>query len=75
MFYMFSIYQTLVKYGVASTKNIWSNNKKDMEVVKILGPGDKINESIKKLYKLLKDELLNKKSILFDPLNLFTDTN
>ena len=72
---MFSIYQTLVKYGVASTKNIWSNNKKDMEVVKILGPGDKINESIKKLYKLLKDELLNKKSILFDPLNLFTDTN
>ena len=75
MFYMFSIYQTLVKYGVVSTKNIWSNNKKDMEVVKILGPGDKINESIKKLYKLLKDELLNKKSILFDPLNLFTDTN
>ena len=72
---MFSIYQTLVKYGVASTKNIWSNNKKDMEVVKILGPGDEINESIKKLYKLLKDELLNKKSILFDPLNLFTDTN
>ena len=72
---MFSIYQTLVKYGVVSTKNIWSNNKKDMEVVKILGPGDKINESIKKLYKLLKDELLNKKSILFDPLNLFTDTN
>ena len=75
MFYMFSIYQTLVKYGVVSTKNIWSNNKKDMEVVKILGPGDEINESIKKLYKLLKDELLNKKSILFDPLNLFTDTN
>ena len=72
---MFSIYQTLVKYGVVSTKNIWSNNKKDMEVVKILGPGDEINESIKKLYKLLKDELLNKKSILFDPLNLFTDTN
>ena len=72
---MFSIYQTLVKYGVVSTKNIWSNNKKDMEVVKILGPGDKINESIKKLYNLLKDELLNKKSILFDPLNLFTDTN
>ena len=72
---MFSIYQTLVKYGVASTKNIRSNYKKDMEVVKILGPGDEINESIKKLYKLLKDELLNKKSILFDPLNLFTDTN
>ena len=72
---MFSIYQTLVKYGVVSTKNIWSNNKMDMEVVKILGPGDEINESIKKLYNLLKDELLNKKSILFDPLNLFTDTN
>ena len=51
---MFSIYQALKKYGVATTKNIRSNNKKDVEVMKML---------------------LSKKSILFDPLNLFADTN
>ena len=75
MFYMFSIYQALKKYGVATTKNIRSNNKKDVEVVKMLGAGDEISESVKKLFKLLKDELLSKKSILFDPLHLFADTN
>ena len=46
---MFSIYQALKKYGVATTKNIQSNNKKDVEVVKMLGGGDEISESVKKL--------------------------
>ena len=71
----FFIYQALCKFGVASIKTSRSNNKKDVEVLKLLGPGDEINERSKKLFKLLKDELFNTKSIVFDPLKLFADPN
>ena len=67
----FSTYQALCKYGVAVTKTSRSNNKKNVQLLKVLGPNEEISESTKKLYKLLKDELFNTKNITFDPLKLF----
>ena len=65
-----SFYQVLVYYGLVKEMNTKRGNWRVSPAIQVLGKEDEISDSLRRIFKLIKDTLLETKSTLFEPLIL-----
>ena len=60
----------MVKYGLVRQMMVSTKNRKEAAVLKVLDKKDELSPEGIRIMTLIRDELWEKNSLVFDPLNL-----